>query len=356
MVRIKEFAPVIIPTLNRYDHFRDCLESLERCTWAEKTDVYVGLDYPPSEKYVEGWQKIDGYLYLKESNHRFRNLIVRRRDHNCGVLKDGSNDDLLIKEVCRKYDRYIFTEDDNIFSPCFLDFVNQALSIYYDDKRITMICGFTHKEYYNLGTSNILCGKDAPAYGMGCWRSNKEYLDLHKYEWIFKDLKRSKLRCLKLFIRQPALVYMLISMIWSKTNSGDLRQFYLNIVNDTYSICPSVSMVRNMGCDGSGLHSGFVDGLSNQEILHQDQFELDKIEIGITKEYAKRCTLSQMPKNYIIRQFSFVLKLLIVLVFLFLDKRNNADEPQTGLLKFVNWLWYKAKVIKYRFNSKHIHK
>ena len=50
------FAPVIIPTLNRYEHFRKCLESLEACTGAEKTDVYVALDFPPSEKYVEGWK------------------------------------------------------------------------------------------------------------------------------------------------------------------------------------------------------------------------------------------------------------------------------------------------------------
>ena len=54
------FAPVIIPTLNRYEHFRKCLESLEACTGAEKTDVYVALDFPPSEKYVEGWKKTGG--------------------------------------------------------------------------------------------------------------------------------------------------------------------------------------------------------------------------------------------------------------------------------------------------------
>ena len=49
-------APVIIGTLNRFEHFHDCLESLEKCTMADETDVYVALDYPPSEKYVEGWK------------------------------------------------------------------------------------------------------------------------------------------------------------------------------------------------------------------------------------------------------------------------------------------------------------
>ena len=50
--------PVYIPTLNRYEHFRNCVESLARCTHADKIELVVGLDYPPSEKYVEGWKKI----------------------------------------------------------------------------------------------------------------------------------------------------------------------------------------------------------------------------------------------------------------------------------------------------------
>ena len=64
-MEIKQYAPVWIPTLNRFEHFKRCLESLERCTGADKTDVYVGLDYPPSDKYVEGWKKIDAYLAEK---------------------------------------------------------------------------------------------------------------------------------------------------------------------------------------------------------------------------------------------------------------------------------------------------
>lgn len=63
-MEIKQYAPVLIPTLNRYEHFKRCLESLERCTGADMTDVYVGLDYPTSDKYRKGWQKID--LFLKE--------------------------------------------------------------------------------------------------------------------------------------------------------------------------------------------------------------------------------------------------------------------------------------------------
>ena len=64
-----EYAPVCIVTLNRYEHFRKCLESLEQCTGANKTEVFVSLDYPPSEKYIEGWKKTDAFLAQKEQNN-----------------------------------------------------------------------------------------------------------------------------------------------------------------------------------------------------------------------------------------------------------------------------------------------
>jgi glycosyltransferase involved in cell wall biosynthesis len=50
-MEIKQYAPVVIPTLNRYDHFKACLESLEKCRGVDKTDVYVVLDFSPSEEY-----------------------------------------------------------------------------------------------------------------------------------------------------------------------------------------------------------------------------------------------------------------------------------------------------------------
>lgn len=50
------YAPIIIPTLNRNEHFRKCLESLEKCSGAENSEVFVALDFPPSDKYIDGWE------------------------------------------------------------------------------------------------------------------------------------------------------------------------------------------------------------------------------------------------------------------------------------------------------------
>ena len=144
-VEIKQYAPVIIPTLNRYEHFKRCLESLEECTGAKMTNVYVALDFPPSEKYIEGWKKIDAYLVEKEQSNGFNKLFIIRREQNCGIGHDKSNFSLLRSYVMSLYDRYIVTEDDNVFSPNFLDYINKGLELYKDDMRVLQVCAYNYQ-------------------------------------------------------------------------------------------------------------------------------------------------------------------------------------------------------------------
>ena len=138
------YAPVSIPTLNRYKHFRDCLESLEKCNGAEYTEVYVGVDYPPSPKYIEGWEKINEYLDRKIENNNFLKLVVFKREKNCGVCNPNSNSALLHKYLSERYDRFISSEDDNVFAKTFLDYMNQGLEKYKNDPKCTAICGYNY--------------------------------------------------------------------------------------------------------------------------------------------------------------------------------------------------------------------
>lgn len=145
MIEIKEFAPVIIPTLCRYEHFKNCMESLAKCTWADHTEVYVAIDFPAKEQHWEGYDKINAYL----DNCRlpFKKVHVIKRERNYGISNRINNYTELKREVRQKHDFWIFTEDDNIFAPSFLDFMNKAFVRYWDDEKIVNICGYTPEEW-----------------------------------------------------------------------------------------------------------------------------------------------------------------------------------------------------------------
>lgn len=307
------YAPVLIPTLNRYDHFKRCLESLERCTGADKTDVYVGLDFPPSEKYVEGWKKIDAYLAVKEKNHGFKNLYVRRRSHNCGVGKPNSNVALLRKEIESTVDFFVSSEDDNEFSPNYLEYMNKALELYKDDPNVIKVSAYTPHIFTGMSSNSTFFGIDSPAYGWGTWTKKNRNIAID-YEVIKKELKSSFKRTWSLFRMYPALIYMAAHMVNAKRNFGDIRFSMHNLLYGTYTLMPTRSLVRNWGTDGSGLHSGVVKGIEKEEIQTESHFELDKIPHEYPKELKKRLFYRNMPTNkvkfvvYLIHKFLYVMR------------------------------------------------
>ncbi len=251
-----EYAPVCIVTLNRYEHFQKCLESLEQCTGANKTEVFVALDYPPSEKYIDGWKKTDAFLAQKEQNNCFKKLNVIRREHNCGVGNPHSNGVLLGTFIRDHFDRYIFTEDDNVFSPNFLEFVNKGLDKFENDVSVSAVTGYCHPYPFETGDDNFFFhNTDFSAWGYGVWTARQ-----HK---IIEDIKNG---CLKksfnlknyLKVRKHGynrlLTYLGLVLKPKKEyiRITDSVLSVYNIVNDMYVIVPTISKVRNEGWDLSG--------------------------------------------------------------------------------------------------------
>lgn len=255
MSEITQYAPVVIPTLNRYEHFKRCLESLERCTWAEHTDVYVALDYPPSEKYVNGWKKIDDFLHEKEKGNGFKSLVVRRRDHNLGVGHPNSNSTLLLREVKEMYDRYIFTEDDNEFAPNFLVYINKALTKFEDDDRILCVCGYNRR--ITLPESfkgNCYLANDFVAWGVGYWTKRQRPQTYNSFDYL-KQILRDKEKYAKLRKDSPDSIRNIVTMLKVGKFHGDVLVNVYETLEGKYSLMPTLSKVRNHGNDGTGLHS-----------------------------------------------------------------------------------------------------
>lgn len=297
MQEIKEFAPVLIPTLNRYEHFKRCLESLERCTWAEKTDVYVALDSPPSDKYVEGWKKIDSYLKEKEQSNGFKKLIVYRRKENYFFSGKG-NLATAIKDLPEGTGCYIASEDDNEFSPCFLDYMNKALTRYWDDERVTSVSGYNYPIDMGSYEKNIYAHHQFSAWGVGRWRHKTKPFPTE----LAKKVMKSPSMILKILRTEPRMIFVLMSMISNQQRWGDTLYVTDNIINGHYSIFPTVSLCRNHGHDGSGLHCGgqiedASDAYRNQVISTEPFFELDDIEIKEAKIPALKKFLSTSCKE-----------------------------------------------------------
>ncbi len=255
-MEISQFAPVLIPTLNRYDHFRRCVESLSKCTHADKTDLYIALDYPANDSHWDGYNKIKEYLNEVSG---FKSVNIIQRDQNYGSIQNIKD---AREQVFQRYDRIILSEDDNEFSPNFLDYINKGLMIFEKDKRIYAICASKYPldNKLNTQTANYFYTKTFSAWGYGIWRD--KYKTDRKNIYAPKDIMnflKDKKNIKEVYKMAPNKIWtMLISAYRGKELYGDSIVSLENLRNETICICPTISLVRNHGHDGSGVNCGYI--------------------------------------------------------------------------------------------------
>jgi len=292
------FAPVIIPTLCRYTHFKECIESLMKCTWAEETDVYIGLDYPAKEEHWDGYLKIKNYLDSLKESHKFKSLTVIKREYNLGLGKDG-NFSNLVNYILDKYDYFIASEDDNIFSPAFLDYINKGLIKFKHNKSILAINGYRHFYRIKYGKNTYYRQNiDFSAWGYGIWKDRMillNSLNRSKY-WRLKAL--NPIIWKKIHENGWNRVLNFIRLIKTVDGLTDNAISVYMAITKKDVIMPRISLVRNMGWDGSGEHCMPENNLT---VSHSNQhIENDKIfnYIGTGVEYYRENRSIYLSQSY----------------------------------------------------------
>lgn len=288
------FAPVLIPTLNRFNHFVRCIDSLVSCTYAKKTDLYIALDYPANETHWIGYLKIKKHI---EKLHGFKSITIIERNVNLGSEQNSKES---MKSIFIKYDKLILIEDDNVFAPSFLSFVNKGLDIYKDRIDIFSVTG-----YNSPFPMPIWYQKDAylrtafTGWGVGIWRNKWEkvnwtlnnFKSILSTKEIFKILKKDYQRYLPQLLRIRDTGHI----------TGDGLIFLYLLYNNMYSIYPVKTRVRNTGHDGSGVNcgTGGVLYLNQQVYMGMEEPNLPaniKVDKRLTKYIIKQIQPSFMYK------------------------------------------------------------
>lgn len=299
------YVPVIIPTLCRYEHFKECLESLSRCECANETEVFVGLDFPAKKSHRQGYEKIKTYL-SQVGDMNFKKIHIYERPVNYGA---GRNVAELRKCVIDRFDSFIYSEDDNVFSPNFLVYMNTCLERYKDDPTVIAVCGYSYPVEWAVSNKATVFKQQInhSAWGTGYWvrKSNevrdvivkgKMLGDIHSF--IKKHLYHKMIDASLREYMEAACGFMKFQRRMLLCSTDISRRAYL-AVYDKYVISPVVSKVRNYGFDGSGLYcqkvnmdlNGHTAGTYNytkQPIDSSSSFELiESIETN-SEENRKR--------------------------------------------------------------------
>lgn len=275
--QIVKYAPVLITTCNRYNHLKKSIDALKKCKHAENTELYISVDYPPSDSYVEGYNK--NIEYLSNKIDGFKEVFIIHHTENVGVFE---NSEFLINLVQSKgYKYFIILEDDLAVKPAFLDFMNKCFEYYkYDDNVVGI-----HASGGNLISQTYGCNTIYAHYG-ACqgWFTEKRSIvkenvtNNYLLNIILDKNKRRKLKAIskQVFSHCVTVALALDPKLRNKDGTVAMIDYcytVYNLMEERYSIASLQSLIVNNGLDGSGIHQGC--GLNELQFGYYEENEID---------------------------------------------------------------------------------
>lgn len=267
---MSKFAPISIATYSRLEHLIRTVDSLKLNALASESILYIFSDAPrlSHEKVVnelrEYIKTIDGFLEVR--------LVLQEKNNMKKNIRESFEIPL------SEFGKIIWMEDDNIVSEYFLAYMNKALDFYQDDERVVSIAG--HSKFLNVPAVNGDTFKlnSFHAWGVGYWSRSLDSLKDITLSNFSRDISNKE--TVKKLVKLPdTMLYCYIpSQIYGLFDAGDVKYHYWMTKNNLFSIYPSETLVRNIGCDGSGFHCSINDAYSLQEITSKHDWDFKLLD------------------------------------------------------------------------------
>lgn len=267
-------APLVIFVYNRLFQTQKMLEAIDGNILSGETDAFIFSDGAKNEKDQERVDAVREYIHRFMENSNFKSVTITEAPQNKGLANsiiDG------VSEIIEKYGRVIVLEDDLVTAENFLQFMNDCLSFYERNDKVWSIGGTSYvlpslKDY----PYDVFACYRGESCGWATWldRWEKVDWDISDYQAFLKDRKRKKQ-----FRRGGQdMVEALQMQMEGKTDSWAIRWCYQESKEDMYTIMPVVSLITNIGWDGSGTHSD-VDRFHVKKSERKFEYRLRNVEI-----------------------------------------------------------------------------
>lgn len=313
-----KLAPVLISVYHRKEHFIQCINALKENELSNETELYIVSDAPYKEEHAQIIQEIRDYVLSIEG---FKSVTGIFREKNLGAFNSIT---LAINKLLDDYEKVIFLEDDIITSRYFLKFMNEGLEIFKDRSDIFSICAyspsaFTPLEYPNdIYTWNYYC-----PWGVAYWKEKYNAVDFEVKE--FKKFFRKKLKVLKFFDGAQHVLPILLEDITGKIVAADAKIDFHIFNNEMRCIYPVKSLIKNIGADGSGEHTGFCNEIMSQTIDNSFNPKLKVDLIDDKKIYKIRKEMHKVDLKTRIKMY-----LIIIGLWNFLKKAKDFMFSREG--------------------------
>jgi hypothetical protein len=281
---LKNPAPIALFVYNRPVHTRKTVESLLTNEEAKCSDIFIFSDASKTGAEDENVNRVRDYI---KKISGFKSITIKEQTQNQGLAKSIING---VTEVVNRFGKIIVLEDDIETNSYFLKFMNDALNIYENEKKVCIVSGYN----YPMAKKNLpetFFIKFAPSWGWATWADR-----WGKYEKNTDELLKAFTPKMKKAFNIGKGNYCFGQLEANKAGKIDtwLVYWYAKMfLNDGLCLYPKEPYAKNIGMDGTGVHccpSEFYDvGLSGAYPV--------KFNMAISENKAARKHLAETIKT-----------------------------------------------------------
>lgn len=253
---MQDLAPIALFVYNRPQHTLQTLESLKQNKLASESRLYIFSD---GAKTSHDEEKVAEVRRIINQAGGFLSVEVIERTENAGLANSIIAG---VTKLVNEYGHVIVFEDDMICSPYTLNYFNDALNHYREIEKVMHIGSYMFP-IKTEGLPETFFFRAATSWGWATWdRAWKHFepnIDILSVQ--FDEQKKAA------FSIDRTMNYwkQMQEFKTGKNNSWAIRWYASIFLMNGLTLNPSRSLVRNIGHDGSGVHSGIND-IYNVEI------------------------------------------------------------------------------------------
>lgn len=260
-------APIALFVYNRPDHTKETINALLQNKEASDSDLYIFAD---AARDNSAQVQVDDVREFIHSVNGFKSITIVEQTLNLGLANSIIQG---VTRLCSQFDSVIVLEDDLVVSPFFLKYMNDALVVYCDDEDVANICGYMYP-IKHTHESDCLLVRFAMSWGWATWSKSWELFNPNGQALLDEIYSTGQAKNFNR-LGPPTLLSMLKGQIAGENNSWYIRWCASLFLNNKLSLAPKVSLVNNIGIDGSGLHCSEweINPYSVPELSHMIKVE-----------------------------------------------------------------------------------
>lgn len=271
-------SPIILFTYNRPWHTRQVIDALAQNMEAKDSILYVYCDGAKENSIADNLVKIEEVRNIVNSENRFKEVIIKFQKKNKGLANsiiDG------VTAVVNSHGKVIVLEDDNVVGKYFLEFMNKGLDMYQDEESVYGVTGYCFPFNGKIRDTTYFL-PIMSSWGYGTWANRWSKINFDGRGLL--DQVISKKIGNKLDFGSLGYYQMLKDQVAGENDSWAVRFYVSMYLNKGVFLYPNVSLLTNIGFDGTGVHCSLDASKNHNGNLEKNvNITIRKVEVLLKK-------------------------------------------------------------------------